>query len=100
MGDGQAPSETLASPLLRQPQEVEEPMSKQRNTPLMDWWLRKWQLMLYTVLLLIASVGNTVFFQTHDQCDAQLRLVLDAVVDNDLRALFRMHGWHWHHATG
>jgi len=63
MGDGQAPSETLASPLLRQPQEVEEPMSKQRNTPLMDWWLRKWQLMLYTVLLLIASVGNTVFFK-------------------------------------
>ena len=29
--------------------EWQEPMSKQRNTPLMDWWLRKWQLMLYTV---------------------------------------------------
>ena len=28
------------------------------------------------------------------------RLVLDAVVDNDLRAFFRMHGWHRHHATG
>jgi hypothetical protein len=27
----------------------QEPMSKQRNTPLMDWWLRKWQLMLYPV---------------------------------------------------
>ena len=58
----------------------QEPTSRQRN-PYMDWWLRKWRLLLYTarclirlgkidfadavgamtpeVCLLVASVGNT-----------------------------------------
>ncbi|CAE7292392.1 crtp1 [Symbiodinium pilosum] len=53
----------LSSPLLRtKPSPEEEPTSRQRN-PYMDWWLRKWRLLLYTVCLLVASVGNTVFFK-------------------------------------
>ncbi|CAE7820008.1 crtp1 [Symbiodinium sp. CCMP2592] len=53
----------LSSPLLRtKPSPEEEPTSRQRN-PYMDWWLRKWRLILYTVCLLVASVGNTVFFK-------------------------------------
>ena len=28
------------------------------------------------------------------------RLVLDAVVHNDLCALLRLYGWYWYHATG
>jgi len=64
MGDGSDRNDNLASPLLRIQPEVEEPMSKQRKwQPLQDWVLRKWQLILYTVLLLFASVGNTVFFK-------------------------------------
>eukprot|EP00434_Breviolum_minutum_P024620 symbB.v1.2.021741.t1/scaffold1878.1/size97411/2 len=64
MGDGSDRNDNLASPLLRIQPDAEEPMSKQRKwQPLQDWVLRKWQLILYTVLLLFASVGNTVFFK-------------------------------------
>jgi len=37
-------------------------MSSQKQ-PEPSWWKRKWRLILYTVLLLIASVGNTVYFK-------------------------------------
>lgn len=61
MGGGRG--EQLASPLLNLKQEVEEPTAANQRKTFLDWWLRKWQLVLYTVLLLIASVGNTVFFK-------------------------------------
>eukprot|EP00913_Durusdinium_trenchii_P012009 g11282.t1 len=57
MGGGRG--EQLASPLLNLKQEPQEPTAANQRKTFLDWWLRKWQLVLYTVLLLIASVGNT-----------------------------------------
>ncbi|CAE7551499.1 crtp1 [Symbiodinium necroappetens] len=53
---------TISAAAAKQEHNCTEPTSRQRN-PYMDWWLRKWRLILYTVCLLVASVGNTVFFK-------------------------------------
>lgn len=36
---------------------LQEPMAKKRNT-FMEWWLRKWQLILYTVGACTHRTGN------------------------------------------
>lgn len=51
-----------AEPLLLNAPLREEPTSS-RKASWKDWVERKWKLLLYTVLLLIASVGNTVYFK-------------------------------------
>eukprot|EP00930_Biecheleria_cincta_P034683 TRINITY_DN23939_c0_g1_i1.p1 TRINITY_DN23939_c0_g1~~TRINITY_DN23939_c0_g1_i1.p1 ORF type:complete len:506 (+),score=66.22 TRINITY_DN23939_c0_g1_i1:174-1691(+) len=51
-----------AEPLLSHEPRHEEPTSS-RKSSWKEWLGRKWQLLLYTVLLLLSSVGNTVYFK-------------------------------------
>eukprot|EP00933_Yihiella_yeosuensis_P027625 TRINITY_DN2152_c2_g1_i1.p1 TRINITY_DN2152_c2_g1~~TRINITY_DN2152_c2_g1_i1.p1 ORF type:complete len:519 (+),score=71.45 TRINITY_DN2152_c2_g1_i1:138-1694(+) len=50
-------------PLLWRKDGEESSTTGPKKEPFKDWWVRKRSLALYTVLLLLASVGNSVYFK-------------------------------------